>query len=707
MLFLVLDMVSAAVCSGDLTQDDNPILEGETLHLVATNSFVSTNYLTWSITSPTYPSLTDAFFQTPFTNGVSCAVDFTPLRADTYDISVATCSGTASPSCSQWTGNQDACEAHFPPERGGCAFNTGNGQCTGNPSCSGLNALFCGDFGCDINEEVDLFSVQVDDVLETAGFGHQCFVVDTTSCGDIYSYGELAVYDSMSAYSVFVYGLVYAYDEITVGSTVSLRETLAELPDTTVTGTLFANGLSLSNGAVIINPSDVVTVDDSLKVNGVLYGDDAGILNVGSNTEIGELYDEKDLTVSGETRLHDLEYLSNTKYVFSSWNPGSVYDSCSCDTTANINCCTWDGALGCDVSQDYFYPSKTDTTDFCEDVGPSGLHFVFERQTDVIQVNANLQVGGSIDVQEGIVLGGVYRDQWTDFDAIGIENLLRNPGFEFGNLYWIADGDAGTTISNAQSLHGDYSAKLVVSGGAEKYWYSGPISLTLAQETTFTASGYYNSNGPPVQIWVLNADTGAPIGSSGFGNVVGDWDRFYTSFTLSAGTHTIKLRLDLNANGVVYFDDMQLEEGASVNRYRSRFLDMSGDAEFANLDAMGNIYTDGYISVDGGGYIGGNLVVDAEALVQGNLDVENDAFVEGNVLVKQEDSRIMGSVNLKKACDSASPRMYEEGGDFIIDIGIPGSCINGAACFEGGDCLSGYCDDNNYICVPTPPPPPS
>ena len=692
MLFLVLEMVSAADdCSGNLAQDDNPILEGETLHLVATDTFSDSNYITWFITSPIYPSLNDAFFQSPFTNGAGCDVDFTPLRADTYNISLATCYGATTSSCSQWTGNQGSCLAHSQADRGGCAFNTGNGQCTGNPSCGNLNALLCGDFGCSIIMESNLFSVQVDDVLETAGFGHQCFVVDTTSCGDIYSYGELAVYDSMSAYSVFVYGLVYAYDEITVGSTVSLRETLAELPDTTVTGTLFANGLSLSNGAVIINPSDVVTVDDSLKVNGVLYGDDAGILNVGSNTEIGELYDEKDLTVSGETRLHDLEYLSNTVYVFDVAYAGSQgYSTCSCDIGGLLECC---GPGGCVAGEDYFYPDETDVNNYCEDFS-QGDYFVFERQTEVIQVNANLQVGGSIDVQDGIVLGGEYRDQWNSFDAIGIENLLRNPGFEFGEIYWVPTGDAQARISSEESLHGDYSAKLAT---AADYWDSAPISLSLQEETAFSASGYYHITSGSVSISILNDDTEAVISTS-TGSTTGSWERFYTSHTFTPGTHNIRLRLSLNNNGNTYFDDMQLETGAMVNRYRPRFLDMSGDAEFANLDAMGNIYTDGYISVDGGGYIGGNLVVDAEALVQGNLDVENDAFVEGNVLVTEVDSRIMGAVNLGRACDSASPRMYEEGGDFIIDIGIPGTCIIGAACYDGGDCISGCCG-NGYTCV--------
>ena len=151
-------------------------------------------------------------------------------------------------------------------------------------------------------------------------------------------------------------------------------------------------------------------------------------------------------------------------------------------------------------------------------------------------------------------------------------------------------------------------------------------------------------------------------------------------------------------NGEYYFDDFQIEEGTLFNKFRPRFLDFQGDAEFKNLDAIGDLYVDKVLSAFGGVAIIGDIVIGGEADISGELRVFGDSTVDGNIIATQTDSRLMGSINLKHACDSVSPRMYTENGDFVIDIGTPGTCLVGEVCTDNSDCVSGTCNGITELC---------
>ncbi|NQU98734.1 carbohydrate binding domain-containing protein [Candidatus Woesearchaeota archaeon] len=601
MLVLMLRIVSAD-CSGDPAY--GPILEGESIVLTSPGGPTTADF-DWTITSPVYPyDDTDPLFQSAFSDQSGCDITFSAVKAGTYNIHI--------------------------------------------------NAT-------DVDEDI---TVDVRDVLTEKGFGHQCFVVDTQSCANVYSYGEAAFVDSLSAQDVVSYGFLWAYDKIEIGNpiTVTITSTLADLPATTVSGLLTADGLILTAGASISHsdPSSAVVIDNSLQVNGQILGGDDGILPIGSNVEIGDddLIGPKDLTVYGSTTLHKIESLSNA------------------------------GAP--------------------------------------IDVNANLDVEGDVDVSGEICLGVdpvECRDQWEKrFEEVGIENLVRNPGFEYYDYAWVLDNaDTGSGFSAVRTHTGQYSVKLV-SKSPESLWWSDVVPISLYEDTEFTFSAWYYLESGEVDLFLLmypsyDGSTYYPTGWSGSyvrGTTIGAWTRLNYTFTVPSATTYLVVRLDANydENNVgtttAYFDDVQLEKGGTVNRFRPRFLDFRGDAEFGDLDVMGELYTEGFLTAMSGASVIGDLVVAGRADVSGYIKA-GDADVAGNVIATQTDSRLMGAVNLRKACDGSSPRMYQDGDDFVIELGQAGQCGDGDPCEDVDDCQANMVCDDLYDgtaypfiqCIPT------
>lgn len=206
MLVLALKVVSAQSCGGAATQ--GPVRQGEGVTLIAPSG-VTAGTLTWTITNPIYPSIDSDPFQSAFSNPSGCNVDFNAVRAGTFTIEVT------------------------------------DGTSTGT------------------------ISIEVEDVLETYGFGHQCYVIDTGNCGDLYTYGDIIALEAISANDIFSYGIVHSYGTITVGGTVSLAPTLVQLPDTLITGDLDVSGNILDSSDNVVDISSNVHMTNNLSVDGV------------------------------------------------------------------------------------------------------------------------------------------------------------------------------------------------------------------------------------------------------------------------------------------------------------------------------------------------------------------------------------------------------------------------------------------------------
>ncbi|MFC2134562.1 hypothetical protein ACFLTH_08090, partial [Bacteroidota bacterium] len=104
-------------------------------------------------------------------------------------------------------------------------------------------------------DEYDRLLVIVEDVYKSKGFGHECSVIDTSSCGDIFSFGDIMAFESISAGDIVSYGYVHSFGNLTVGDFFSpgviLSEDLVILPSAIVTGVVTTNNLILSSGASV------------------------------------------------------------------------------------------------------------------------------------------------------------------------------------------------------------------------------------------------------------------------------------------------------------------------------------------------------------------------------------------------------------------------------------------------------------------------
>ncbi|MBU1202418.1 MAG: hypothetical protein KJ583_01080 [Nanoarchaeota archaeon] len=121
-------------------------------------------------------------------------------------------------------------------------------------------------------------------------------------------------------------------------------------------------------------------------------------------------------------------------------------------------------------------------------------------------------------------------------------------------------------------------------------------------------------------------------------------------------------------------------------------INITGD-----VNAFGELFVNNQITA-GNATVFGSLLVSGGSVTADNLVVKQSAVVDGNVRVTGAEDRLMGPVNIRPACDTVSPRIYQSGADMVIEIGDPtNKCVAGQVCLVGSDCASGVC--NNKICT--------
>jgi hypothetical protein len=147
-----------------------------------------------------------------------------------------------------------------------------------------------------VSADGETMTIEVLDLVEDYGFGHQCYVIDTFNCGDIGAYGDVMASNSISAGSIISQGRVHSYGAITIGDytnpEVFMNRTFVKFPSTLITGDLFFSGL-ISGGS-----SNVVNVADELHILGDL-GVDGDVISSGDFYTEGELNVENGVSVLG------------------------------------------------------------------------------------------------------------------------------------------------------------------------------------------------------------------------------------------------------------------------------------------------------------------------------------------------------------------------------------------------------------------------
>jgi len=159
-------------------------------------------------------------------------------------------------------------------------------------------------------------TVTVDDVLSTVGFGHQCYVIDTTNCADIYSYGDIVATSFVDAQEIYTYGYIHADQAVLLGGTplspsVILNTTFVSIPETYIAGSLEVLGLIKGSSGVTIDDDADITGD--LVVSGSTYLYRVNTLSNAGNpiTIIGDVDNIGDLVVTGLLNAGNLTVLNS------------------------------------------------------------------------------------------------------------------------------------------------------------------------------------------------------------------------------------------------------------------------------------------------------------------------------------------------------------------------------------------------------------
>ncbi len=157
--------------------------------------------------------------------------------------------------------------------------------------------------------------VEVRDVLQYIGFGHQCYVIDTSNCADIYAYGDVQATQFIDAAEIYAYDRIHSYGSVSVGNYVSpqvlINTSYARLPATTVTGDLNVRGVIRSGGVglLTLSSADIInslTVHGSTTLRRVTSISNAGnpiavngSANVSGNVNVNNNLSAGNATVSG------------------------------------------------------------------------------------------------------------------------------------------------------------------------------------------------------------------------------------------------------------------------------------------------------------------------------------------------------------------------------------------------------------------------
>ncbi|NQU98733.1 hypothetical protein HQ533_04655 [Candidatus Woesearchaeota archaeon] len=559
------------------------------------------------------------------------------------------------------------------------------------------------------------------EILDVMPVKHECFVLNTTHCGDV-------DFDTLTSYYNFVdsqgdtdlqaghswTGNIWGYIEASrlvdiigpgpllllgtsfISPDMSISDVAATFP-TTQAGvvTVVNSSLSLTTGTIWHDPSETVVVDDNLSVSGSLSHSVGSILVFPENVEMYEGLEVFGLSTLTIVPLLE-NYDANYNYFFTMDIPNFLPDdSCYCDLEPD--------AADCSTS----FPASGYTYNRCYDEFFNGEETnwnIFQRIVTYLDTQINpdvnplpdptLDITGNLDAGS-ITLGGIKRSSWPSSDQFGIDNLVNDPGFEFFSG-WTNTGDDGSGFSEARAHSGVYSGKLISSSG-EEYWWSEKIPININEQTQFTLSGwYYLESGPSVELFLFwytsstpdddHYPTGAWDGNSVLDNTVGAWTRFYLSTTVSPDVVELGVRLDVNGAGSVFFDDIQLVEGNQLSKFKPRTLNLEGDAGFNNVDVREDLDVEGRVMAWSGANIRTSGVGAVGLLADGNIKA----------------GTLLGDLNLKVACDPMSNLVRENNRGLVLSFASQANlcqgyelCEDDSFCDAGMSCVDNFCIESS------------
>lgn len=558
----------------------------------------------------------------------------------------------------------------------------------------------------------------IEDVVPTK---HGCYGIETMNCSDepLVAYNNIELQESETGYPDAVVGNLSAEDDgagpvssssnyrihsegssglLTLGFNLSDLNASLNITDVLLPVTT-AGGFTVQDGVVNVSSPirslvDTITVDSSLNISGNLSAI-AGPLFIDSSLNI-----LSGLEVFGESIFESVPLIEHKQHVYSYYRvfSGDATDPrCGCDIGDQQDCCNADN---CDNTILYFYE---DYGDRCKDVfyfdGQPASHLFTKSgvRYQEIEIPPGLNIHGSLNMDGGgIELGDIYRRSWPGTADVGIENLVKNPGFEAGITDWTASKAATMFLdSDAPEGHGDMIRLAFNDDTSSTFVLTQNISEVYADQ--FALSGWFklstSQSWGGVSLWFLQFNSSddlikADRATSSLS--ANNWRKLDTYFdiTAEAASYSIRVGLNNNLNGeYLFIDNIQLEPSLDIYRFRPRQLNLVGDAQFMDVEARGDTNVANDLIVYSTANLGG--------LSTNELEVYEDVDVGGSITasgdVKAE--TLYGKVNLRSTCDTKSNTVRAEGRGIAFQFASGAECGVEEPCMDNSDCMTN-CIDN-------------
>ena len=125
-----------------------------------------------------------------------------------------------------------------------------------------------------------------------------------------------------------------------------------------------------------------------------------------------------------------------------------------------------------------------------------------------------------------------------------------------------------TALDNTMSKTGKYSARIDNSGTTELTATSAKLlTVSLSAPTKYKYSGWFYSNGPSADLFLLmnraNETGYATYADNLTTSITGKWVYMEKEFMVPADVVQMKLRIDNNSSGTVWYDEIRLNPSAA------------------------------------------------------------------------------------------------------------------------------------------------
>ncbi|MFH7012563.1 RHS repeat-associated core domain-containing protein [Flavobacterium sp. FlaQc-52] len=181
---------------------------------------------------------------------------------------------------------------------------------------------------------------------------------------------------------------------------------------------------------------------------------------------------------------------------------------------------------------------------------------------------------------------GIFNDSFEDRTGWGVERYPNTVFYSFDNI---------------TSRTGKSAVKLVNAAVTKQFLFSDKwVDISNSAPTQYTYSAWFYSDNPQAEVFLYMKDAANAVTQvSTVNNTKGNWTQITATFTVPANIRKLRLRLDNNGSGNVWYDDVQIRKTSDAPT-TTRALNISYNTfkspvqiEETGVDKISFTYNDG------------------------------------------------------------------------------------------------------------------